>query len=149
MEKQRETIKLNGIKVEDLIGVFDENVNLLNKELGVLFYLDDGSAVIEGEPEKVEFAKKLVQKLIDVLKTGELLDKTRILYLIDALKNGNVNGIEKTFAGVIAVTSKGKQIKPKTIGQKKYVSAIGENVVTFGIGPAGTGKTYLAVVWRR
>ena len=145
MEKQRETIKLNGIKVEDLIGVFDENVNLLNKELGVLFYLDDGSAVIEGEPEKVEFAKKLVQKLIDVLKTGELLDKTRILYLIDALKNGNVNGIEKTFAGVIAVTSKGKQIKPKTIGQKKYVSAIGENVVTFGIGPAGTGKTYLAV----
>ena len=145
MKKATVKIKLEGVRVEDLIGVFDENVTLLNKELGVLLYLDDGFIIIEGESEKVDFAKLLVEKLIDVLKTGELLDKTRILYLIDALSSGEIKGIEKTFSGVIAVTSKGKQIKPKTLGQKKYVNAINENVVTFGIGPAGTGKTYLAV----
>jgi phosphate starvation-inducible PhoH-like protein len=60
-------------------------------------------------------------------------------------KEGSLDGIEKTFSGVVAVTSKGKQIKPKTVGQKKYVDAIKKNTVVFGVGPAGTGKTYLAV----
>ena len=73
------------------------------------------------------------------------MDKSRIIYCIELAKEGNAEGIEKVMSGVIAITHKGKQIKCKTVGQKKYVDAIKKNTVVFGVGPAGTGKTYLAV----
>jgi phosphate starvation-inducible PhoH-like protein len=135
----------SGNKIAEFLGVFDENLNVLSGELGVVVFVEDGFIKVTGEKAKVDFAKTVIEKLIDVISVNEPLDKTRILYCIEMAKEGSLDGIEKTFSGVVAVTSKGKQIKPKTVGQKKYVDAIKKNTVVFGVGPAGTGKTYLAV----
>ncbi|MBQ3235015.1 MAG: PhoH family protein [Clostridia bacterium] len=134
-----------GNKLAELLGVFDENLNVISKELGVVAFVDDGFIKVTGEKENVDFAKAVIEKLLEVVNAKEPLDKSRILYCIDMAREGNLDGIEKIFSGVIAVTSRGKQIKPKTVGQKKYVDAINKNTVIFGVGPAGTGKTYLAV----
>lgn len=145
MEKHTVQIKASGKNLADFLGVFDENVNLLSRELEVTVFVGDGFINILGEKEKVEFASLVVNKLLEIVGVGEPLDKTRILYVIDVARSGNLDGIEKTFSGVIAITSKGRQVKAKTIGQKKYVEAINKNHIVFGVGPAGTGKTYLAV----
>lgn len=139
------SVKISEKTLGEFLGVFDENLNLISKELGVVAFVDDGCIKLSGEKEKVNFAESVVKTLSEVVRVGEPLDKARILYCIEMAKSGDISGIEKTFSGVVAVTSKGKQIKPKTVGQKKYVDAIGKNTVVFGVGPAGTGKTYLAV----
>ena len=90
-------------------------------------------------------AETVINKLAGIIRSGEPIDKTRIIYCVELAKEGNAEGIEKVMSGVIAITSRGKQIKCKTVGQKKYVDAIKKNTVVFGVGPAGTGKTYLAV----
>ncbi len=145
MQKVTQNVKITQSKVGEFLGVFDENLTLLSRELDVAVYLEDGAIKIQGSADKVEFAKKVVSKLVDVVSINEPIDKTRILYCIDMAKGGDLTDIENTFSGVVAVTSKGKKIKPKTVGQKKYVDAISKNTVVFGVGPAGTGKTYLAV----
>lgn len=145
MKKFTSEVKTENIKISDFLGVFDENLNVINNELGVACFVEDGFIKIIGEKENVTFAERVVKKLVDIVSVGEALDKARILYLIDMARDGSIESVEKTFSGVIAVTSRGKQIKPKTIGQKKYVDAINNNTIVFGVGPAGTGKTYLAV----
>ena len=135
----------SGNKIAEFLGVFDENLNVISKELGVVAFVEDGYIKVTGEKENVDFAKTVIEKLLEVVSAREPLDKSRILYCIDMAREGNLDGIEKIFSGVIAVTSKGKQIKPKTVGQKKYIDAINKNTIVFGVGPAGTGKTYLAV----
>ena len=139
------TVKISEKVLGDFLGVFDQNLTLISKELDVVAFVDEGHVKLSGEKDKVEFAKTVVETLTEVVKAGEPLDKARILYCIEMAKSGDISGIEKTFSGVVTVTSKGKQIKPKTVGQKKYVDAINKNTVIFGVGPAGTGKTYLAV----
>lgn len=139
------SVKISEKILGEFLGVFDENLNLISKELGVIAFVDDGFIKLSGEKEKVVFAESVVKTLSEVVKSNEPLDKSRILYCIEMARSGDISGIEKTFSGVVAITSKGKQIKPKTVGQKKYVDAIGKNTVIFGVGPAGTGKTYLAV----
>ena len=138
-------VKISEKVLGEFLGVFDENLNLISKELDVVAFVDEGYVKLSGVKDKVEFAKTVVETLTEVVKAGEPLDKARILYCIEMAKSGDISGIEKTFSGVVTVTSKGKQIKPKTVGQKKYVDAINKNTVIFGVGPAGTGKTYLAV----
>ena len=138
-------VKTEKVKISEFLGVFDENLNTINTELNVVCFVEDGFIKIMGEKENVEFTEVVVKKLLEIVQVGESIDKARILYCIDMAREGNIDNIEKTFSGVIAVTSKGKQIKPKTVGQKKYVDAINKNTVIFGVGPAGTGKTYLAV----
>ncbi len=135
----------SGERLAEFLGVFDENLNVLSKELGVTAYVDDGFIKIMGEKPSVDFAGDVVKKLLDVVEANEPLDKARILYCIEMAREGKLDGLEKTFSGVVAITSRGKQIKPKTVGQKKYVDAINKNTIVFGVGPAGTGKTYLAV----
>lgn len=139
------SVKISEKILGEFLGVFDENLNLISKELGVIAFVDDGFIKLSGDKEKVLFAESVVKTLSEVVKSNEPLDKSRILYCIEMARSGDISGIEKTFSGVVAITSKGKQIKPKTVGQKKYVDAIGKNTVIFGVGPAGTGKTYLAV----
>ena len=139
------SVKISENILGEFLGVFDENLNLLSRELDVVAFVDEGYIKLSGKKENVEFAEKIVKTLSEVVNVKEPLDKSRILYCIEMAKSGDISGIEKTFSGVVAVTSKGKQIKPKTVGQKKYVDAIGKNTVIFGVGPAGTGKTYLAV----
>ena len=113
-----------------LLGVFDENLNIISRETGVTAYVEGTKITLSGEENRVLLAETV---------------KTRIIYCVELAKEGNAEGIEKVMSGVIAITSRGKQIKCKTVGQKKYVDAIKKNTVVFGVGPAGTGKTYLAV----
>ena len=139
------SVKISENILGEFLGVFDENLNLIRRELDVVAVVDDGFIKLSGEKQRVEFAEKVVKALTDVVSAKEPLDKARILYCIEMARSGEISGIEKTFSGVVAITSKGKQIKPKTVGQKKYVDAINKNTIVFGVGPAGTGKTYLAV----
>ncbi len=146
MEKYESAIKIENSKnAFELLGVFDENLNVVIKETGAIIFLEGENLQISGSKDSVILAEKVINKLLDIIKTGEKIDKSRIIYLIELAKNDNLDGIERVVSGVVAITSKGKQIKCKTLGQKTYVDAINKNTVVFGVGPAGTGKTYLAV----
>ena len=93
----------------------------------------------------MDIARNVVEKLLSLIKRGESIDRGRIRYAIDLAREGNSELILELADDVIAFTSKGKQIKCKTLGQKRYINALKHNTVVFGVGPAGTGKTYLAV----
>ncbi len=128
-----------------LFGNFDENARLLEKELGVKLLNRDSQIKIEGEPHDVERAKKTIESLLQLISAGESLSPQNIIYTINLVDEGMVEQMKELSDDAICITSSGKLIKSKTIGQKKYIKAIEKNTVTFGIGPAGTGKTYLAV----
>ncbi len=128
-----------------LLGAFDENLNIIARETGVTAIVEGTKIKLSGEENQVLLAETVINKLASIIRSGESIDKTRIIYCVELAKEGNAEGIEKVMSGVIAITSRGKQIKCKTVGQKKYVDAIKRNTVVFGVGPAGTGKTYLAV----
>ncbi len=131
--------------LSQLLGAFDENLNVIARETGVTAFVDGTKIRLRGEAENIKLAETVVNKLADIIRAGEPIDKTRIIYCVELAKEGNADDIEKVSAGVVAITSRGKIIKCKTVGQKKYVESIRKNTATFGIGPAGTGKTYLAV----
>ena len=128
-----------------LLGAFDENLNIIIRETGVSAFVEGTCVKLSGDEASVSLAETVITKLAAIVKAGEPIDKSRIIYCVELAKEGNAEGIEKVMSGVVAITSRGKQIKCKTVGQKKYVDAIKKNSVVFGVGPAGTGKTYLAV----
>ena len=97
MKKFTSEVKTEKIKLSDFLGVFDENLNTINKELGVACFVEDGFIKIMGEKENVEFAEIVVKKLIDIVSVGEPLDKARILYCIDMAREGSIESVEKTF----------------------------------------------------
>ena len=150
MEQEVSTVTRSFV-VEDagslmpLFGLNDENIELIKKELGISLFTRGGEIILTGEEDSVSAAITTLEKLTQIIKRGDSIDKTRILYAIDLAREGNAERIEEIMQGVIAITFKGRQVKCKTLGQKKYVDAIKHNTCTFGIGPAGTGKTYLAV----
>lgn len=131
--------------LQKLLGVFDENLNIVTRELGVTASVDGVSLKIFGPEEDAALAGRVLEGILKLIRAGEAVDKSRIVYCIELAREGAIEGIEQVMSGVVAVTSRGKQIKCKTVGQKKYVEAIKKNTVVFGVGPAGTGKTYLAV----
>lgn len=147
MQKQIESIVKTGSleKLQLVLGVFDENITLLSNELGVNFTVKETALLIKGDEQNVKTAEQVVNKMLSLIEAGETLDTSRLVYCINLAKEGNSEDVSKIMSGVVAITSRGKPIKCKTIGQKKYVDAIRKNSVVFGIGPAGTGKTYLAV----
>lgn len=128
-----------------LVGVFDENLGVLEKETGAEISVFGGEITVSGDSANVELCATVINKLLDIVRSNEVVDKSRILYCIELAREGNVGDVEKVISGVLAVTANGKQIKYKTLGQKKYVDAIRKSQITFAVGPAGTGKTYLAV----
>ena len=131
--------------LQKLLGVFDENLNIVTRELGVTASVDGVYLKIFGPEEDAALAGRVLEGILKLIRAGETVDKSRIVYCIELAREGAIEGIEQVMSGVVAVTSRGKQIKCKTVGQKKYVEAIKKNTVVFGVGPAGTGKTYLAV----
>lgn len=141
----------NKIRIGDIeklalvLGTFDENLNVLSNELKVDFLVKGTDLVIKGEEKEVKTATQVIDKMLSLINEGETLDMSRLIYCINLAKEGNTEDVSKIMSGVVAITSRGKPIKCKTLGQKKYVDAIKKNSVVFGIGPAGTGKTYLAV----
>ena len=131
--------------VAALFGNFDENIKTLESELDVRVAPRDSDLVISGLPQGVEVAAEVIDKLGDMLRNKENIDKGRIRYAIELAREGNANLITEIMTDVLIVTHRGKQVKCKTVGQKKFVNAVRSNTMVFAVGPAGTGKTYLAM----
>ena len=129
----------------NLFGSFDENIRLLETEFQVQVVNRGGEIVVSGEPENVMLAVKAVQALLTLSNKGETITDQHVRYVIGLVRSGQAERISELTQDVICITSKGRPVKPKTIGQKEYVNAILKQTVTIGVGPAGTGKTYLAV----
>ena len=141
-----QTISIERIEdVIDIFGSFDENIKLIEHELDVSVVSRDDQLKISGEAENVLYAVKAVQGLLGLAGRKETITEQNVRYIINLVKAGNEEHINDIARDVLCVTAKGKPSKPKTLGQKRYVDAIKKNTITLGIGPAGTGKTYLAV----
>ena len=141
-----QTISIERIEdVIDIFGSFDENIKLIEHELDVSVVSRDDQLKISGEAENVLYAVKAVQGLLGLAGRKETITEQNVRYIINLVKAGNEEHINDIARDVLCVTAKGKPIKAKTLGQKRYVDAIKKNTITLGIGPAGTGKTYLAV----
>ena len=130
----------------NLFGAMDENVKIIEKDLDVTVVSREGKLKISGgDGEKVIYAVKALEGLLKLIGRGENITEQNVRYILNLVRAGNEDKIGQLSADVLCVTAKGKPIKAKTLGQKRYVDAIHKNLVTLGIGPAGTGKTYLAV----
>ncbi len=127
----------------ELFGSMDANTNLLREQLNVSIVARDNQLIIRGEQK--ERAARVLREMIRTLEKGEALDKQKIGYIMSLAEQGVSYGDKDLDKDIICYTQTGKPLKPKTIGQKQYVQAIRDNDIVFGIGPAGTGKTYLAV----
>ena len=146
LEKTVETIDLKSVdKLALILGAFDENLNFLSRELGIVAYVDGVKIRLEGDEEGVKIGLQVLHELSKTANNDEPIDTGRMAYCIELAKEGRAGEIATLEGGVVAITARGKQIKCKTVGQKAYVDAIKKNTVVFGVGPAGTGKTYLAV----
>ena len=128
-----------------LFGSFDENIKELEKEYGVTILSRGTDIKVSGDAEGVYGACKAIDALLALVEKGEVINDQRVRYVMDLVRDGSSEQVARSAGDVICITSKGRPLKPKTLGQKKYVESIRKNTVTLGIGPAGTGKTYLAV----
>lgn len=137
------TIKLSAEAITKLFGAYDENVKFIEKELGVTIRTSEDGLSISGDNE--EKAAALIDSAAKMLASNKEVDKAFLRRAIDLINDGQQEEITVLSSNVVAVTNKGKQIFCKTIGQREYVKAIRNKTIVFGVGPAGTGKTYLAV----
>ena len=128
-----------------LFGNFDENVRLIENEYMVDVISRGSELKVSGEAENVSKACRVISSLLSLINRGETLSEQNVRYCMSLVNEGSEQKIESLAGDCICITSRGKPVKPKTIGQKNYCTAIKENIVTIGVGPAGTGKTYLAV----
>lgn len=132
--------------MQSLFGAGDENVKLIEKQLGVYIALRGGEIVVEGEHEAdVDRAQQILEKMMALLARGERVDTALIQVALSLSEKGELDQLDTLFQEVVAHTFRGRPIRCKTLGQREYVRAIKKNTLTFGIGPAGTGKTYLAM----
>lgn len=146
-QKSKRSVKTESNEIlMKLLGSFDENLETIAKEFGVSYDVGEKEVIFFGTEAAVTAAAEVTETLIALIESGERADKSRVLYLAGLKREGSAaNTAVDAAKGIVAVTARGKQIRCKTVGQKKYADAIRKNYVTFGIGPAGTGKTYLAV----
>ncbi|RPF48655.1 phosphate starvation-inducible PhoH-like protein [Hydrogenoanaerobacterium saccharovorans] len=129
----------------ELFGSFDENIKMLENEYHVCI-LNRGSQVkVSGEAQDVATAIRAIRSLLELLNKGEVLSEQNVRYIIDLVSEGNEEQAAKLANDMVCITAKGRPIKAKTLGQKTYVESIRKSTITLGVGPAGTGKTYLAV----
>ena len=135
-------------RVEDLIAVFgsfDENIKRIEDALDVKIINRGSDLRVSGDAEAVDKAARALEGLLALAAKGEIIDEQRVRYLITLVKEGNDEYVTQMAKDVVCITAKGKPIKAKTVGQQQYMKAITRNTITLGVGPAGTGKTYLAV----
>ena len=139
-------IEIEGTEtIGNVFGSFDENIKLIEKELDVAVVNRDGQIKICGGEENTEAAEKVVRLLISVAERGETVTSQIVSYFISMVEEGNDAALADFSSDCVCITAKGRPIRAKTLGQKQYLEAIENNTVTLGVGPAGTGKTYLAV----
>ncbi len=128
-----------------LFGSFDENIRLVESHYNVKIVSRGSELKITGEAEDVSKAARAVNGLLMLINRGEVLSEQNIRYVLSLVNEGNEDKLSTMTGDCVCITAKGKPIKPKTLGQKKYIENIKNNTITLGAGPAGTGKTYLAV----
>ena len=143
MEQRIEFERLD--QAVNLFGSFDENIRLIETEFQVSVTNREGELRITGEPEDTMLAVKALNALLTLSSRGENIGEQTVRYVIGLARSGQEDKVSELTQDVICITAKGRPVKPKTIGQKQYVESIMKNTVTIGVGPAGTGKTYLAV----
>lgn len=131
--------------IHAIFGNLDENINIIQKEYSVAVYSRNGEIIVSGAEANVDAAAAVVDSLEKMYNKGEVINDQSVRYVISAVNDGMQQQLESLSSDCVCVTFTGKPVKPKTIGQKKYVDSIRRNTIVFGIGPAGTGKTYLAV----
>ena len=147
MDKTVERI-VNADRVDDLIAVFgsfDENIKRIEEEFGVTIINRGTDLKVTGDEESAYKAVRTLEGLLTLASKAEVIDEQRVRYLITLVQEGNDDQLTQIAKDVVCITAKGKPIKAKTVGQQKYMQAIAKNTITLGVGPAGTGKTYLAV----
>ena len=139
---------VNAEFIDDLVSVFgsfDENIRRIEDALNVTIVNRGTELKVSGDEELVDQAVRALEGLLMLASKGEQIDEQRVRYLITLVKEGNDEQVGQIAKDVVCITAKGKPIKAKTVGQQKYMQAIQKNTITLGVGPAGTGKTYLAV----
>lgn len=129
----------------NLFGSFDENIRLVEKEFDVAVINRGSDIKIGGEPDKVASAVAVIQNLVAMAHKGTVLGETEVRYVMSQVEEGREKELENLGSDCVCITSRGTPIRAKTLGQRDYISCIENNSIVFGIGPAGTGKTYLAV----
>lgn len=129
----------------NLFGSFDENIKMIEKKYSVSVVCRGADLKISGEAENVSLAVRAINGLLSLINKGESLTEQNVRYVTDLVDDGDELKLQEMSGDCICITTKGKPVKPKTIGQEKYVQAIKDNTIVIGVGPAGTGKTYLAV----
>ncbi len=128
-----------------LFGSFDENIRILENEFHVSVVNREEQLIITGEPEDTMLAEKAIEALLRLISRGENVGEQHVRYVIGLCRSGQLDRIDELTRDVVCISAKGRPIKPKTIGQKEYIKSVLKNTVTIGVGPAGTGKPYLAV----
>ncbi len=139
---------VNAERLEDIIAVFgsfDENIKRIEDAMSVRIINRSTDLKVSGDEEMVDKAVRTLEGLLSLASKGETIDEQRVRYLITLVNEGNDRQVEQMTKDVVCITAKGKPIKAKTVGQQRYMKSISQNTVTIGVGPAGTGKTYLAV----
>ena len=145
---QSQEFELNADSMEAFVSLFglnDQNIALIEQECNVHISLHDNKLIISGEEDQIACAHEAIYILQKLIARHDPIDRTRIRYILSMIREGNTEQVFDFLEKVIAVTHRGKQITCKTIGQQQYVDAIRNHTLTFAIGPAGTGKTYLAM----
>ena len=128
-----------------LFGLNDRNISIIEQECSVHIALRGNQLLIQGNEEQLNLAEETIRILFGMISRNETVDRLRIRYVISMIREGNADRIEESLRKVIAITHRGKQITCKTLGQQNYIDIIRKNTLTFAVGPAGTGKTYLAM----
>ena len=139
---------INAERIEQIINVFgsfDENIKRIEQTYGVKVTNRGTELKISGEDEAADRAGRAIEGLLLLAAKGETIDEQKVRYLIDLVSSGNEDKIGEMAKDVVCITAKGRPVKAKTLGQQRYMKAISKNTITIGVGPAGTGKTYLAV----
>lgn len=131
--------------IASLFGSFDENIRMIEREYAVSIVSRGSDLKIIGDEEGVFAAQRAINSLLNLIAKGEALTDQNVRYVLSLVNEGNEDKLSAMTNDSICITAKGRPVKPKTLGQKKYTQAIDEHTITFGVGPAGTGKTYLAV----
>ena len=132
-------------KLYELLGAYDENLNVLSRELGTEIYVDGLTLRITGGEQQAALCQKALAAALAAAEKGQTIDERQMMYCAEIARSGEDEAAKTLFDGAIATTAAGKKIRCKTLGQKRYADAIDKYPVVFGIGPAGTGKTFLAV----
>jgi len=144
-KQEREIVIKDNRVIPELFGKLDENVNIIEEELDVEIVLREGKLIIIGDGLSAELGVRLINKLIEIIESEKKLTKQNLLYTVQLILEGKEENIQDLLNDTVCITASGKTIKPKTLGQKRYIDGIKQNDIVFGIGPAGTGKTYLAM----